>query len=209
MLMTTNDNIYLATKNLANNDPIMGELIHKYGPCELTPHDRYYEELVSSIVSQQLSVAAARTIWNRLLELFGGHIPDPGEIITTENEKLRSVGLSQQKISYIKDLAQHIVDGSLPLGKLDLETNDEIIKQLTAVRGIGIWSAHMFMIFSLCRLNVLAWGDLGVRKSAMMLYGLKSLPNQKELEAIAQNNDWAPYESIACWYLWKNRDNKP
>ena len=197
-----------AQETLSQNDPVMKLLIDRYGDFDLTPHDRYYEELVSSIVSQQLSVGAASTIWKRFIAHFDDVMPSPAQIIKTDTEDLRSVGLSYQKVSYIKDLAKHVLDGSLQIDTLANLPNSEVIKELVAVRGIGVWSAHMFMIFSLGRLDVLAWGDLGIRKSAKVLYDLPSLPDQKALESLARDKGWTPYQSIACWYLWKNLDNK-
>ena len=196
-----------AQKHLAMHDPIMATIINKYGDCTIKPHDNYYEELVSSIIGQQLSVKAAHTIWQRFLALYNNHMPTPEQIIATDIEKIRSVGASYAKANYIKDLAFHILDGKLDLAHIATLDNQIIIEQLTAVKGIGEWSAHMFMIFSLGRLNVLPWGDLGVRKSAQLTYGLSGLPTKSELIAIASNNKWSPYESVAAWYLWKNLDN--
>lgn len=197
-----------AINHLKTHDPILGSVIERHEPCDITEHDRYYEELASSIVSQQLSVKAARTIWHRFLDLFDGKMPSPDQIIATDDQIIRSAGLSGQKVRYIKDLAAHIVNGELEIDKLNTLSNDEIIQELTAVKGIGIWSAHMFMIFSLARLDVLAWGDLGVRKSAQTLYNLPTLPTKEDLETLAEQNHWAPYESVVCWYLWKALDNK-
>lgn len=197
------------SNQLADKDPIMAYLITKYGPCTLEPHTRHWEELTSSIISQQLSVKAARTIWLRFLKLFHDSMPTPLEIINTEDSKLRGAGLSHRKIAYIKDLAIHILDGRLEIDSLSSLPNHAIITELTDVKGIGIWSAHMFMIFSLARPDILAWGDLGVRKSAMKLYGLEAIPDQKILEALSRENGWSGAESIACWYLWKALDNNP
>lgn len=135
-------------------------------------------------------------------------MPTPEQIITTDIETIRAVGASYAKARYIQDLAQHIFDGTLDLAHIATLDNNTVISQLTAVKGIGEWSAHMFMIFSLGRLDVLPWGDLGVRKSAMQVYGLPALPGKVELTALSVKNNWHPYESVAAWYLWKNLDNK-
>lgn len=193
--------------HLSYNDAHLSNIITKYGPCSIAPHTNYYEELVSSIIGQQLSVKAAATIWGRFLALYNNTMPTPEQIIETDIEKIREVGASYAKARYIKDLALHILDGKLDLSHIATLQNDIIIKQLTAVKGIGEWSAHMFMIFSLGRLDVLPWGDLGVRKSMQSVYSLPSLPTKAEMIAVADTNNWHPYESIAAWYLWKNLDN--
>lgn len=201
--------ITAASTSLVKNDPVMKRLVLTHGPCTLTPHSRYYEELASSIVSQQLSVKAAATIWQRFLGLFDGKMPTPKQIIASDVDMLRGVGLSNQKASYIRDLAYHIENGTLKIDQLPRLSNDEIISELVAVRGIGVWSAHMFLIFSLARPDVLAWGDLGIKKSAQTLYHLSELPSRDKLEELALANGWTGSESVACWYLWKNLDNKP
>lgn len=197
-----------AVTQLRDNDSVMNRLIGRYGNFDLQPHDRHFEELVNSIVSQQLSVRAAQKIWGRFLGFFDNSMPSPERILAADDDSLRSVGLSYQKVGYIKDLSAHVIDGRLELHKATSLSNDRLISELTSVRGIGTWSAHMFMIFSLGRLDVLAWGDLGIRKSAMQLYSLPRLPSQLELEALSDEKGWSPFESVACWYLWKNLDNK-
>lgn len=197
-----------ATAHLSAHDMILKRVIAKYGPCTITPHKNYYEELVSSIISQQLSVKAAGTIWKRFIALYHNKTPTPEQIITTDIEDIRNVGASYAKAKYIKDLALHILDGKLDLAHIATLPNATVIEQLTAVKGIGEWSAHMFMIFSLGRLDILPWGDLGVRKSMQQLYDLPTLPNKAEMISLATSNSWAPYESVAAWYLWKNLDNK-
>jgi DNA-3-methyladenine glycosylase II len=130
------------------------------------------------------------------------------QILETDIEVIRSVGASYAKANYIKDLALHILEGRLDLAHIATLPNDVVIEQLTAIKGIGEWSAHMFMIFSLGRLDILPWGDLGVRKSMQEVYGLPQLPTKIEMIKVAKENNWNPYESIAAWYLWKNLDNK-
>ena len=173
------------------------------------PHTNHYQELVESIISQQLSIKAAATITSRFVDLFGGTFPTPEQILGTNIEALRSVGLSAQKAAYIRDLADHVLTGRLRFDAIDDMTNDDIIAMLTDVKGIGEWTAHMFLIFSLGRLDVLAHGDLGVRNAARALYGLETLPDKAALENLAEQHGWRGYESIACWYLWKSLDNEP
>lgn len=196
-----------AQKHLSQADPILAGLIKRYGDCTIKPHTDYYRELVDSIISQQLSVKAGRTIFNRFLNLFDGSMPTPEQIINCNIEDLRGVGCSYAKAAYIKDLATHIHDGRLDLNHIATLPNENVIKQLVAVKGIGEWSAHMFMIFSLGRTNILPTGDLGIRKSMATLYGLKELPSPQEMLSLSLRNHWAPYESVASWYLWKSLDN--
>jgi DNA-3-methyladenine glycosylase II len=195
-----------AQEHLSKNDPKLGKLIKKYGDCTLEPHTDYYRELVDSIISQQLSVKAGQTIYNRFLDLFGGRMPTPKHIINTDIEKLRAVGCSYAKAAYIKDLATHIEDGRLDLEHIATLPNDEVIKQLVAVKGIGEWSAHMFMIFSLGRTNILPTGDLGIRNAFARIYGLEDTRPATLLQISLQNH-WEPYQSVASWYLWKSLDN--
>lgn len=196
----------MAQTHLSSVDPVMAKLIKKYGDCTLKPHTNYYKELVDSIISQQLSVKASQTIFNRFLNLFGGTMPTPKQIIKTDTEALRAIGCSYAKAAYIKDLAQHIEDGRLDLGHIATLPNEEVIKQLVAVKGIGEWSAHMFMIFSLGRTNILPTGDLGIRNAMAALYNLVST-KPADLLQISLQNHWDPYQSVASWYLWRSLDN--
>lgn len=195
-----------AQRHLSAVDPIMAELIKKYGDCTITPHKNYYRELVDSIVSQQLSVKASQTIFNRFLDLFGGTMPTPKQILETDTEDIRRIGCSYAKAAYIKDLAEHIEDGRLDLDHIATLPNEEVMKQLLAVKGIGEWSAHMFMIFSLGRTNILPTGDLVIRNAIARLYHLEST-KPAELLQISLQNSWAPYQSVASWYLWRSVDN--
>jgi DNA-3-methyladenine glycosylase II len=163
--------------------------------------------LIDAIISQQLSVKAGDTILRRFQALFGGRMPTPQEILATSTDTIRSIGASRAKAAYIKDLAEHISDGRLDLDHLSTLPNEEIIRELTAVKGLGVWSAHMFLIFSVGRLDILPVGDLGIRRAVMQLYGLPAMPAAAAIEAIAQKNDWHPYESVASWYLWRSLEN--
>ncbi len=193
--------------HLGKNDSTIAPIIKKYGNCTITPHNDFYAELLDSIISQQLSVKAASTIHSRVLALFGGSIPTPQQLLEIEDQAIRNCGVSYAKISYIKDLAAHVLDGKLDLAHISTLPNEEVITQLTAVKGIGEWSAHMFMIFSLGRLDVLPVGDLGVQKAAMNLYKLRELPKPAELHMLSKKHRWAPYESVAAWYLWRSLEN--
>jgi DNA-3-methyladenine glycosylase II len=195
-----------AQKHLSAVDPTMASLIEKYGTCTLAPHTNYYRELVDSIISQQLSVKAGNAIFKKFLGLFGGDMPEPEQIIAIDVEKLRQVGCSYAKAGYIKDLAEHIADGRLDLSHIATLPNETVITKLTAVKGIGEWSAHMFMIFSLGRTNILPTGDLGIRKAMTQLYDLESA-KPAEMVAIAHKNNWEPFQSVASWYLWRSLEN--
>jgi len=207
--MTFDQKLRVAEKHLTSHDKKLSSIIKASGPCRLKPHKDHYGELVGSIVGQQLSAVAAGAIWRRLLELFDGKMPEPAQLIKIDDENLRGVGLSRPKIRYVKDLAQHVLDGRLDLDHISTMPNDQLIEQLTAVKGLGEWSAHMFMIFGLGRLDVLPVGDLGVRKAVMNLYGLKELPDPPTMVTIANKNSWHPYESVAAWYCWQSLDNNP
>lgn len=197
----------IAEKHLVARDYRLKSLISKFGPCSLKPHNNHYAELLSSIVGQQLSVKAADTIWRRVLELFDGNVPTPKQISETKDDDLRACGLSFAKISYMKDLARHILEGQLDFKHIIAQGNEELIRQLVAIKGIGPWSAHMFMIFSLGRMDILPVGDLGIQKAAQKIYGLAKLPSAAELELISSQNQWSPYQSVASWYLWRSLEN--
>lgn len=186
----------------------MSGLVSQFPAPTFRPHTDYYRELVESIISQQLSVKAAATITRRFIDCFE-HFPEPQEILDRDFEELRSVGLSGQKTNYIRDLAQKVIDGSVQFDHLDQLSNSDIIAELTAVKGIGEWTVHMFLIFCMGRFDVLATGDLGVRTGIMKLYGLDQMPSPADMIAISEANKWHPYESIACWYIWKSLDNTP
>ena len=206
--MTFQDNLAEAQVYLSDNDPKLAELIDRYGNCTITPHSDHYSELVTSIVGQQLSIKAAAAIWGRILAISGGQPPTPEQLISASFEDLRAAGLSGPKVNYVKDLAAHILDGRLDMGNIAKLPNDEIISQLTAVKGIGEWSAHMFMLFGLGRLDILPYGDLGIRKAIMNIYDLAEMPDKDTLLRIAEENSWPPYQSVASWYLWKSLEGE-
>lgn len=198
-----------AERLLGRRDPTMRGLIKRYSPCAIRPHTRYFHTLVGSIISQQLSTKAADTIHKRFLALYApSRLPKPGQILETPDEHLRGTGISFQKISYIKDIAAKTEDGTLKFSKLSRLTDDEIIAMLTQVKGIGVWTVHMFLIFSLGRMDVLPVGDLGIRRAIQLNYGFEQLPSAAEIEQVAEANGWRPYCSIASWYLWRALENK-
>jgi DNA-3-methyladenine glycosylase II len=198
-----------AANHLAANDKVLAPVIARAGLCTIRPSksEDYYWELVDAIISQQLSVKAARSIEERFKALYPGALPTPDQILVTSDEKLRKVGLSGAKVKYVKSLAEHIRGGKLELEKLNKLSNLEISGELTAVKGIGEWTAHMFLMFAMARLDVLAVGDLGIRAGIQKLYGLPSLPTPEQIEKIAKKNKWNPYETVACWYIWHSKDN--
>ncbi len=165
--------------------------------------DDHYGALVRSIVGQQLSTSAARAIYGRLTDRYGGRTPTPVEVLEDDPEELRAAaGLSRAKVSFLRSLAEHVIDGELELERLDELPDDEVIAALVAVKGLGTWSAHMFLMFHLQRADVLPVGDLGIRRAIMIRYGLPQLPAPAEMEKIAE--PWRPYRTLACRYLWRS-----
>jgi DNA-3-methyladenine glycosylase II len=209
MHVATNNGLAKAAKHLAEHDPILEPVIRRAGPAGLKPHTDYYSALVNSIIGQQLSVKAAASIKRRFEALFGGVLPSPELILEKSEGELRTVGLSRPKIKYIKDLAQHILDGKLDFTKLNMLSNEQVVTELTDVKGIGEWTAHMFLMFCMGRLDVLPVGDLGIRNGIRQLYSLDKLPDPEAIKKIAEANQWHPYESVASWYVWHSLDNAP
>ncbi len=198
-----------AAEHLSAADPVLQPVIAARGLCTIRPNKNYYQELVDSIISQQLSVHAARSIEGRFRDLFGGHFPTPEEILTTDVETLRGLGFSRAKAAYVLDLAQHVVDGKVRFDHLDALRNDEVIAELVPVKGIGTWTAHMFLMFCMGRPDVLPVGDLGIRNGIRKLYGFADVPTPDQITELAANNGWHPYESVASWYVWQSLDNAP
>ncbi len=199
------EHMRLAEKHLTKRDPVLRPYIRKHSPCRLQPNRRYFETLTASIVSQQLSTSAARTILGRFKNLYEGpRFPTAAQILETDDERLRGVGLSGQKARYIKDLAAKTEDGTLALNRLSRMDDEDVIDMLVSVKGVGVWTAHMFLMFSLGRLNVLPVGDLGIRKAIERAYHLPALPRAEEIERLAQERQWHPYCSVASWYLWRS-----
>ena len=203
-----------AVDHLRAADPLMAELIGRFGHPEgvraargRRPGDAY-GALVRAIVGQQLSTKAARSIFERLVEYFGGHTPTPGELLDADPEEMRAAaGLSRAKVTFLRNLAEHVEDGELRLDQFAELSDEEVAEQLIAIKGLGPWTIHMFLIFHLGRPDVLPVGDLGIRKAVQVLYGLDALPTPAELERIAE--PWRPHRSLASLYLWRSLDNEP
>lgn len=193
-----------AAEHLAAHDSVLKPIIERAGACPLRSHKNYYWELVDSIISQQLSVKAARSIEKRFQKLFASEVPAPEQILTKSVDELRAVGLSRPKAGYIRNLALAIVDGKLKLDEFENLSNAEISQELTAVKGIGEWTAHMFLMFAMARVDILPVGDLGIRNSIKQLYKFDHLPSAEEIIKLSEKNHWPPYESIASWYVWQN-----
>lgn len=198
-----------ALEHLRAHDPIIAELIARYPAPTFHKHGNYYQELVDSIISQQLSVKAARAIETRFKDLYGGDFPSPEQILDTDIETLRGVGISRPKARYIQDLAMKILDGTVKFDHFDEQTNEEITAELIAVKGIGEWTAHMFLMFCMGRLDVLPIGDLGIRNGVTALYGFTVTATQQDVADIANTHQWKPYESVASWYVWQSLENTP
>jgi len=199
--------------HLKRSDPVLAALIERAGPLPDSragrpDRDDHYGALVRAIVGQQLSVLAARAIYGRLLERFGGRPPTPEQILADEPEELRAAaGLSRAKVTFLRSLAEHVLSGELELERLGELGDEEVIAELVAVKGIGEWSAHMFLMFHLERPDVLPVGDLGIRRAIERAYGLAELPEAVEMVEIA--SPWRPYRSLACRYLWRSLQNEP
>ncbi len=201
-------------EHLRAADPVMAGLIERFGgPEEVRaargrrPGDAY-GALVRAIVGQQLSTSAARSIFDRLVEHFGGHTPTPRELLDADPEEMRAAaGLSRAKVTFLRDLAEHVEDGELELERLAELPDEEVTERLVAIKGLGPWTVHMFLIFHLGRPDVLPVGDLGIRKAAQALYGLGEPPAPAELERIAE--PWRPHRTLASLYLWRSLDNEP
>ena len=201
-----NAEIKRAIKHLSQHDYTLSTIIKNIGIINLTPHRKYFNSLLDAIIGQQLSVSAADKISLRFFNLFDTK-PLPEQILETSDITLRSVGLSNAKVKYVKDLSSKILTKELNLNRLSRMTDEEIIAKLTIVKGIGVWTSHMFLIFTLGRLNVLPFSDLGIRKAVMLNYRLRKLPDEKKIRSIAKKYNWDPYCSVVSRYLWKSLDN--
>ncbi|MGE5407457.1 MAG: DNA-3-methyladenine glycosylase family protein [Syntrophothermus sp.] len=196
---------------LAAADPTMGSLIDRVGEIDLaTRLERRGEErpadaygaLLRAIVGQQLSTKAARTIYLRVVEIFGGATPGPEQLLDADEEELRGAGLSGRKVEYVRDLARHVLGGELELERLDELGDEEVIEEIVAVRGLGRWTAEMFLIFHLRRPDVLSGGDLGIRRAIQLEYRLEELPTPERVLEIGE--PWRPHRSLASIYLWES-----
>lgn len=200
------------TKALRGSDPVLGAIVAEHGMLDMEERRRgrpadAYGALLRSIVGQQLSTKAARSIYGRLAERYEGHAPTPAQILAADPEDIRSVGLSRPKVKYLRDLAEHVEDGELNLEALPELGDEDVIAQLTAIKGLGLWTAQMFLMFHLGRPDVLPVGDLGIRRAVERAYELEEIPDPATLERIAE--PWRPHRTLACLYLWRSLDNEP
>ena len=197
-----------AQRLLARRDPVMRELMRQHGNCGLAAAQRAdtFAALAHAIISQQLSTKAAATIARRFDALCGG-VPTAAAVAACREDDLRAAGLSGQKIAYMRDLSARVLDGSLALHALDRLSDEAVIEALTSVKGIGRWTAEMFLMFRLHRPDVLPLGDLGIVKAVQRAYRLRRAPTPERLTRIGE--PWRPYRSVACWYLWASLDNAP
>jgi DNA-3-methyladenine glycosylase II len=201
-----------AVAALREADPVMARLIDEHGAIvrrDLRNERRgdAYGALLRSIVGQQLSTKAASTIYGRLIDIFGGHAPTPRQLLAADPEAIRAAGLSRAKVAYLRDLAQHVEEGTLELDRLDELRDEEVSAQLTAIKGLGQWTADMFLMFHLRRPDVLPVGDQGIRRAVQVEYRMRKLPDAKRLEKVAR--PWRPHRTLACLYLWSSLDNVP
>lgn len=194
----------LARRHLMKTDPKLNQIITRVGPCELhaaAPRDPF-EALCMSIASQQLSVKAAATIFGRFSDLFANRKPTPERVMTLTDDQIRAVGFSRPKVSFIKDLAERVLDGRLDLKGLKKHPDDEVMRQLVAVKGIGRWTAEIFLMFRLGRPDILPADDLGLMNAVQRAYGLRTRPDAKKLRKMGEA--WRPHRSVAAWYLWQS-----
>jgi DNA-3-methyladenine glycosylase II len=202
-----------AREELAASDPVMAELIERVGVWDVKARRRGrskpdpYGALLRAIVGQQLSTKAAATIHGRVLDLFDGRDPAPEELLEADVADLRACGLSGRKVEYIQDLARHVVSGELELDRLDKLSDEEVIEEIVAVRGLGRWSAEMFLMFHLERPDVFSGGDLGLRKAIQISRGMEEMPTPAEAVEIAER--WSPQRTLASVYLWESLSNNP
>jgi len=194
-----------AVNHLKKSDPILRAIIERVGPCRMEFGEPVFHSLAEAIVYQQLNGKAAVTIFKRFTALAGDPV-NPEGIAKLTDQQLRSVGLSKQKSSYLRDMAERVLRGELDFTRLPEMTDDEVIEHLTQVKGVGVWTAHMFLMFTLKRPNVLPTGDFGVQMAIKKHYNKRKPPKPLQMEKIAK--PWEPYRSIACWYLWRSLDIK-
>jgi DNA-3-methyladenine glycosylase II len=196
-----------ASAELARRDRVMRRLVKAHGPCRIPRSgDDHFHALAESIVYQQLAGAAAAAIFGRFRGLFDGAMA-PEAVLAAPETAMRGAGLSPNKLASIRDLSQKVLDGTLPLDRISRLRDEAIIERLVTVRGIGRWTAEMFLIFHLGRADVISTGDLGIRRAVQIAYGMDELPGPAELERIAE--PWRPHRTLACLYLWRSLANTP
>jgi DNA-3-methyladenine glycosylase II len=193
-------------------DKVLRRVMEERGPIDPAIDRRGsrpdpYEAVARAIVGQQLSTKAARSIWAKLLEMFGGEVPTPEALLRRRPQTLRKAGLSNAKVEFLRDLARRVGDGRLDLERLKELPDEDVIAALIEVKGVGRWTAEMFLIFHLARPDVVSVGDLGIRRAVQIAYGMDDLPGPEELEKLAE--EWRPHRTLACLYLWRSLDNTP
>lgn len=191
-----------ARQHLYHVDPILSKVISQVEIPQRQPTHDYFFNLVDAIISQQLSMKSANTILTRFKKLFKNQTIDPEILLNTPDTVIRSIGISRQKVAYLKNLANHVLEGGLIFEQFDTMTDEEIVRELMKVKGIGRWTAEMFLIFAMGRPDVFSYGDLGLRKAIQKLYGFEKEPTIDEATKIAEK--WRPYRTLACRYLWKS-----
>jgi len=201
-----------ADQHLRSVDHVMRRIIDERGPIDPETDRRGsrpdpYQALARAIVGQQLSTKAARSIWERLVEILGGTFPEPSGLLAVDAESIRAAGLSRSKVNFLRDLAERVEDGRLDLKSLMELPDEDVVATLTEIKGVGPWTAEMFLIFHLGRPDVMSAGDLGIRRAVQIEYGLDELPGPTDLERIAE--PWRPHRTLACLYLWRSLDNAP
>jgi DNA-3-methyladenine glycosylase II len=205
-----------ARRELAAADPTMAALIERLGEIDIATRLRRrseerpadaYGALLRAIVGQQLSTKSARTIYGRILELFDGRTPPPERLLEADESALRGAGLSGRKVEYVRDLAAHVLSGELELDRLGELPDEEVVAEIVAVRGLGVWTAEMFLLFHLERPDVLSGGDLGIRKAVQVEYGLDEMPTPTRVLEIGE--PWRPHRSLASLYLWESLASAP
>jgi DNA-3-methyladenine glycosylase II len=194
-----------AVNHLKKSDPVLRGIIERVGPCRMEFGEPVFHSLAEAIVYQQLNGKAAVTIFKRFAALAGDPVIPEG-IVKLTNEQMRAAGLSKQKSSYLRDMAERAIRGDLDFTRLPEMSDDEVIKHLTQVKGVGVWTAHIFLMFTLKRPNILPTGDFGVQMAIKKHYNKRKMPKPVQMEKIAKA--WEPYRSIACWYLWRSLDIK-
>jgi DNA-3-methyladenine glycosylase II len=197
---------------LMRADKVIKRLMEERGPIDPAIDRRGsrrdpWEALARAIVGQQLSTRAARSIWEKLIGQFGGKLPTPEQLLRKRRPTLRKAGLSNAKVEFLRDLAAHVKDGRLDLKRLAELPDEDVVAELIEVKGVGRWTAEMFLIFHLGRPDVVSVGDLGIRRAVQIAYGMDDLPGPEELEKLAE--EWRPHRTLACLYLWRSLDNTP
>lgn len=198
-------------RHIYNNDKYLAKVIDISEPCNIYPKKNYFNAVLRSIIGQQLSPNVSQKINIRFLEYFNNR-PTPELILNADENDLRGLGLSWAKIKYVKDFSFKLINKEISLKGISNKNDGDIIEMLTVVKGIGVWTVHMLLVFTLGRVNVLPVGDFALRKAAKNIYGLKKIPDEKKIVRLSKQYNWEPYNSVASWYLWKSlelKNNEP